>query len=73
MLVHRASDTLHDLEREKGDEKLLVVKDLRGKTIKVGAQRVGYSLNGVWQWTQAAIQRYDTDELHMAGAYINGH
>ena len=73
LLCHRASDILCDLEKERGAAGLQVFKDMRGKSLKIGSERVGYSLNGVWQWTTAASRRYTLDELHMAGAYINGH
>lgn len=73
LLCHRAADILHDLEKEKGQSALIIFKDMKGKTVKVGTERFGYSLNGVWQWTAAAGRRYSADELYMAQAYINGH
>lgn len=73
MLTHRACDILSDLEKEKVDAALVLSKDMRGKSVKLGQERCGYSLNGIWQWTQVAVRRHSVDELQMASAYVNGY
>ena len=71
-LTHRASDIICDIEKER-DDPVEVQKDMRGKCLKVGNKRVGYSLGGVWMWTVFAVQRYLPDSLEMAGGYTNGY
>ena len=73
LLTHRAFDILVDIEKDRTPNNKEVVKDLKGKTIKVGGSRFGYSCYGQWKWTKAATDRYDEGELDAALCYINGH
>lgn len=70
LLTHRAYDVIADIEKLQAHP-LIVTKDLRGKTIKVGANRVGYSLHGSFYFTHFAQQRYSESDIQMALAYSN--
>ena len=72
LLTHKAYDVIVDLE--KGLQLPgRVTKDLRGKCVKVNDTRVGYSLQGSWNWSPFASKRYQVAELDMASAFVNGY
>ena len=70
LITHRAAEVIVDLEKAQATP-LEVVKDMRGKTVKCGGNRCGYSLQGTWQFTPWARSRYSADELDMASAFAN--
>ena len=72
LLTHKAYDVIIDLEKGQ-DRPGKVLKDMRGKTVKVNDTRVGYSLQGVWAWSPFAVKRYNPAELEMATGFVNGY
>ena len=52
-------------------DKTAVIKRMAGKIVEVGGDRMGYSLRGEWQWTQAATRRYPEETLTMGKAYVD--
>ena len=72
LLTHKAFDIITDLE--KGQQPPgKITKGLRGKCVKVNDTRVGYSLQGTWNWSPFATSRYQAAELDMASAFVNGY
>ena len=72
LLTHRTHDIITDMEADRQDQ-LPVVKCMKGKTVKVGGNRVGYSCYGMWKFIPYASRRYDSGELEAALGYIHGH
>ena len=70
LLTHRAFDVVVDIEKEQSNPQQ-VTKDMRGKTVKVGNNRAGYSLHGSWYFTALAHNRYSESDIQMALAYSN--
>ena len=71
LYTHRAFDILTEFEQSMPDEKV-IIKDMRGKCVKIAATRIGFSLYGEWRWTPMAVSRYDESQLDAATAYIQG-
>ena len=44
-------------------------KKVNGKLVRVGQNRVGWTLNGTWMWSEWATARYTREFLDMARAY----
>ena len=68
-MTHRAFDMLTQYEAERAEGKQEVVKNLNAKNVKVGRSVMGFSRGQEWQWSQAARDRYDTEQLDQAKAY----
>eukprot|EP00973_Karenia_brevis_P005532 753406-Karenia_brevis.AAC.1 len=67
-LIHRMGDYLADVEREKNSS-LHVEKIVNRKYIKVGGQKMCYSLRGAINWTSHAKTRYSDEEREIGAAY----
>ena len=67
-IVHRMHDCLVDMEKLSG-RGLAVVKNVPGKYVTVGNDKVGFSLRGEWKWTAYATSRYHGQELDDSKAY----
>ena len=69
-MMHCVHDLLVDIETSRED-KAVVEKDPKGKIVKAGGKRIGFSLRGVWWWTEEANKRYSTEQLKLAAAYVD--
>ena len=65
-MFHRVAEYLEAMNPEKNVE-----KNPKLKTVKVGADVIGYPRSNAWQWTEKAADHFTKEQLDMAAAYAS--
>ena len=67
-IVHRMAECVTDFEASQSSP-LAVDKQLNGKYIKVGTDRIGQVIRGEWKWFPFAKGRYSSELLEFAKGF----